>query len=92
MGIGEEIAKVAYELYEKRGKSHGCDLEDWLAAEKIVRERHASKTAAGAKLSKSAAVGTKMKAAAEGRTRTAAKSPSGRKAAGRKKTTEKSGR
>lgn len=35
----EEIAKVAFELFEQRGRAHGHDLEDWLAAERIVRQR-----------------------------------------------------
>ncbi len=39
--LQEEIAKVAYELYEKRGRSPGCHLDDWLEAERIVRARHA---------------------------------------------------
>jgi uncharacterized protein involved in type VI secretion and phage assembly len=38
--IHDEIAKVAYELYEKRGRAHGNELEDWLEAERIVMERH----------------------------------------------------
>jgi hypothetical protein len=37
----DEVAKVAYELHEKRGRVHGYDLEDWLEAERIVLERHA---------------------------------------------------
>jgi hypothetical protein len=37
----EEIAKVAYELHEKRGRVHGYDLDDWLEAERIVLERYA---------------------------------------------------
>lgn len=37
----DEIARVAYELYEKRGKMHGCHFDDWLEAEKIVLARHA---------------------------------------------------
>lgn len=37
--INDEIARVAYELYEKRG-AHGHELEDWLEAERIVMERH----------------------------------------------------
>jgi len=37
----DEIVKVAYALYEKRGRVHGCHLEDWLEAERIVLERHA---------------------------------------------------
>lgn len=28
------IEKKAYELYEKRGRQHGLDWEDWLEAEK----------------------------------------------------------
>ncbi len=35
-----EVAKVAYELYEKRGKIHGHDLADWLQAEMIVMKRY----------------------------------------------------
>ena len=37
--IHDEIAKVAYELFENSGRMYGCDLENWLAAEKIVMER-----------------------------------------------------
>ncbi len=33
----EEIQKKAYELYEKRGRIDGYDLEDWLQAEKLVK-------------------------------------------------------
>jgi hypothetical protein len=39
--LNEEIAKVAYDLYEKRGKGNGNDLDDWVKAEKIVTERYA---------------------------------------------------
>lgn len=35
----EEVANVAYELYQKRGGAHGFDVDDWLEAEKIVRAR-----------------------------------------------------
>ena len=35
----EEIARVAYELFERRGCVHGHDLEDWVEAERIVRQR-----------------------------------------------------
>jgi hypothetical protein len=34
----DRIAKVAYDLFEKRGRRHGCQEEDWLEAEKIVRK------------------------------------------------------
>ena len=30
------ISKVAYELYLRRGRVHGHDLDDWFAAERIV--------------------------------------------------------
>ena len=30
------IAEKAYELYERRGFCHGCDLDDWLEAERLV--------------------------------------------------------
>ena len=36
---GDEVARVAYELFERRGRTHGHDLEDWLEAERIVRQR-----------------------------------------------------
>jgi hypothetical protein len=38
--LNEEIAKIAYDLYEKRGKGNGNDLDDWVKAEKIVTERY----------------------------------------------------
>ena len=39
-GLHDEIARVAYELYKKRGMAEGHDLKDWLEAEKIVTEKH----------------------------------------------------
>jgi len=39
--VYEEIARVAYDLYEKRGKVHGYELNDWVEAERIVMKRHA---------------------------------------------------
>ena len=32
----EQVAKLAYELYLRRGGTHGCDTEDWLTAEQIL--------------------------------------------------------
>jgi len=29
-----DIARLAYELYERRGRSHGAELDDWLEAER----------------------------------------------------------
>jgi Protein of unknown function (DUF2934) len=48
--IHDEIARVACELYEKKGRTPGHDVEDWLEAEKIVmenHERHAKETEQG---------------------------------------------
>ncbi len=38
--LGHEIAKVAYELFEKSGQIHGRDLENWLEAERIVMAKY----------------------------------------------------
>jgi hypothetical protein len=46
--IQDEIAKVAYELFENSGRMYGCELENWLAAEKIVMERKAGEKEQGA--------------------------------------------
>ena len=35
----EDVARVAYELFQRRGGVHGHDQADWLEAERIVRER-----------------------------------------------------
>ena len=40
MDLCKEISKVAYELYEKRGKAECRDLDDWLEAEGIVIARY----------------------------------------------------
>lgn len=37
--VHDEIAKVAYDLHEKRGGVHGHELQDWLNAERIVLAR-----------------------------------------------------
>ena len=42
MNLHEEIAKIAYELYEKSGFIGGRDSENWREAERIVLMRHAS--------------------------------------------------
>lgn len=34
----DDIARRAYELFEKRGRQHGRHLEDWLQAERELRE------------------------------------------------------
>jgi hypothetical protein len=39
MNLHDEIAKVAYELYEKSGRISGRDMENWIEAEKVVKAR-----------------------------------------------------
>jgi hypothetical protein len=41
MNLHDEIAAVAYELCKSRGCIPARDLDDWLAAERIVLARHA---------------------------------------------------
>ncbi len=38
----EEIARLAYQIYEMRGRREGHDLEDWLTAERELRRRRSS--------------------------------------------------
>jgi hypothetical protein len=35
----EEIRKRAFEIHIERGGIHGCDLEDWLQAERELRKK-----------------------------------------------------
>ena len=39
----EETIKIAAELYERSGRAEGRDLDNWLEAERIVRERYTAK-------------------------------------------------
>jgi Protein of unknown function (DUF2934) len=44
--LEEEIRRLAYELYEERGREHGRDIDDWVRAEaevtgSVVRTRAA---------------------------------------------------
>ena len=39
--LNKKIAARAYELFERRGKIHGHDVDDWLSAEsEVVWELH----------------------------------------------------
>ena len=40
----DEIAEEAYAIYQARGADHGRDMDDWLEAERRVRERRAEQT------------------------------------------------
>jgi hypothetical protein len=33
-----EVAQVAYTLFERRGRVHGFDQQDWLEAERLVKQ------------------------------------------------------
>ncbi|MBI2496334.1 MAG: DUF2934 domain-containing protein [Candidatus Omnitrophica bacterium] len=39
----EEVARLAYQLFEERGGAHGLDQQDWFMAERIVRQRSRSR-------------------------------------------------
>jgi hypothetical protein len=39
----DEVALVAYGLFEERGRVHGHDMSDWLKAEMIVKKRYANR-------------------------------------------------
>ena len=41
LNLYDEIARVAYELWEKRDREHGRDCDDWYQAEIIVRAGYA---------------------------------------------------
>ena len=34
----EAVARLAYELYLRRDREHGNDIEDWLTAERMLKE------------------------------------------------------
>jgi len=37
--VEERVAEIAYTLYLRRGGEHGYDVDDWLAAERMIQER-----------------------------------------------------
>jgi len=39
----EHVARLAYELYIRRGGEHGRDQEDWLTAERILVQEYQQK-------------------------------------------------
>ena len=36
--LTEKIRRVAYELYEKRGRTPGNELDDWFEAERLIKK------------------------------------------------------
>ena len=71
--LRDEIARVAYELYEKRGRGEGCHFDDWLEAEKIVMARYAGTAEGEGKPPKSLKPKTSARAQKGKETETAAK-------------------
>lgn len=67
----EEIAVIAYDLYEKRGYIHGYHDDDWIDAEKIVIKSHAKEPVRKAK-----AVSSAKKKKATNKTKPASKAKS----------------
>jgi len=59
--IYDEIAKVAHDLYEKSGRVHGRDVQNWLEAEKIVLARYEKGTKKEMPISSSKATTKKRK-------------------------------
>ncbi len=37
--LTDMIRKKAYELYEKRGRKQGRPMDDWLEAERIIKQK-----------------------------------------------------
>jgi len=37
----DEVSRLAYHLYEQRGRQNGHDVEDWLVAERELRHHYA---------------------------------------------------
>jgi hypothetical protein len=81
--LQEEIAKVAYGLFERRGRVPGYDVQDWLDAERIVMSRREAANERGV----APDTARKKTAGAPKAEKTAVKpaAPKGRKTAGRKK-------
>jgi hypothetical protein len=44
MKLHKAIETIAYEIWEKSGRVHGKDIDHWLEAERIVKERYVMET------------------------------------------------
>jgi hypothetical protein len=45
----EEIRKRAFEIHIERGGIHGCDLDDWMQAERELLERYTKSNDGGSR-------------------------------------------
>ena len=52
----DDIARRAFELYERRGRTDGYDWEDWFQAERELKERHAPESSVESLIRTGAAV------------------------------------
>ncbi|MDA8077464.1 MAG: DUF2934 domain-containing protein [Nitrospiraceae bacterium] len=85
--LQEEIARVAYELFEKRGCVPGYHVEDWIEAERTVTARYSKQKPAPEKAAKAAVAKTSGSLKPKG----AAASAKTRPAAAKKTTGKKKG-
>jgi universal stress protein A len=46
----QQVERLAYELYQRRGGESGSDVDDWLTAEQLLKE-HAHRRVAGGRIS-----------------------------------------
>ena len=46
----QEIRQRAFEIHIERGGIHGCDLDDWLQAERELKEKDSTSNDEGAKI------------------------------------------
>jgi len=47
--MNDEIARIAYAIYEKGGRMNGYDIDNWLEAERIVLAQNSKKQEEAAK-------------------------------------------
>ena len=45
INLEEEIRRRAYEIYQQRGSGSGSEAEDWLTAEREIRQRYRQQSA-----------------------------------------------
>lgn len=84
MDSRDEVAKMAYELYEKRGCVHGYDVDDWYEAERLIMLRRAEapegQPAAAAKKTRAAGSAARKRKSASPKEEVKKKTPRKKKA------------
>lgn len=79
MDLYDEIAKVAYELFEREGCMHGRHFEHWIQAEVIVKSRYEQQQEKAEEKD-----GEALKTDKKAKTKPAAKKPAVKKPAAKK--------